>query len=110
MKSLFRFSSFMMSLGILVGFVACLFLYYGATMLLMVPGYPGEEYFAKDRIVYGVIPAAVGSALVLLSSWLWSRASGVEFWLCAKRVIRWLIGLVMGLLVILIVIARFRQN
>lgn len=48
-----------MSVKILSGVlfvIACVALYAGAVMLLFVPGYPGESYFAPQRMLYGVPP------------------------------------------------------
>jgi hypothetical protein len=50
--------------------VGSIFLYYGAGFLLLVPGIPGEPYFVKERWVYGVLPLAVGTLIVIASALL----------------------------------------
>jgi hypothetical protein len=103
-------SVLMKALGVVVGFIACFLLYYGATMLLMVPGYPGEGYFAKGRVIYGLLPMVTSLVLILLCAWLWSRASGTDFFLCVWRTICWLVGSVVAFWLVLFVIAGFRQS
>lgn len=41
---------------------ACFLLYYGGTMLLFVPAYPGEGYFVIGRLLHGVLPFVAGLA------------------------------------------------
>jgi uncharacterized membrane protein YidH (DUF202 family) len=43
-------------------------------MLLLVPGYPGENYFAAKRILFGVLPTMASVAILVLAAWLWSRS------------------------------------
>ncbi len=55
---------------------ASLLLIYGSTMLFLVPGYPGENYFGsliEGRFVYGVLPFVSGVAMLVTTRWLWSR-------------------------------------
>ena len=40
------------------------------------PGYPGEHYWQKPRIIYGVIPLIVGVFGTCVSGWLAARNSG----------------------------------
>ena len=63
-----------MKLACVVLFIAaCALLYFGSGMLLFVPGYPGENYFALKRVIYGVLPALGSVGLLTLVSWLWVR-------------------------------------
>jgi hypothetical protein len=56
--------------------LACVALYFGVGMLLMVPGDPyHHEPYLKGRVLFGVLPTALGVVLVLTAGWLWSRAS-----------------------------------
>jgi len=100
----------MKALGVAADVIACFLLYYGATMLLMVPGYPGEGYFAKGRIIYGLLPIVASLVLILVCAWLWSRASGTDFLVCVWRTICWSVGLVVAFFLLLFVIAGFRQS
>ncbi|MCU1273494.1 MAG: hypothetical protein JWO48_925 [Bryobacterales bacterium] len=59
-------------LGILF-LVGCFLFYYGGTMLLLVPGVPGEAYFNWDRVQYGGIPVVIGLGALLLAGRLWAR-------------------------------------
>src|SRR5690242_5662585 len=50
---------------------ACVLLYFGTGMLLVVPGYPGEGYFVAKRIIYGFLPSVCSGALLVAVGWLW---------------------------------------
>ena len=53
-------------------------LYFGITMLLFVPGYPGESYLKSlfaGRFLYGVLPGTLGVALLVTVGWLWDRSN-----------------------------------
>lgn len=100
----------MKALGSLLGLIACFLCYYGGTMLLIVPGYTGENYFAHGRIIYGLLPMVTSLLLVLLCAWLWSRASGSDFVVSVCQTICWLVGLVGAFWLVLFVIAGFRQS
>jgi hypothetical protein len=63
----------MKSLSIVAAIPACFLVYYGAVMLFMVPGYPGEPYFAAGRVIYGCVPMTLGVGLFLLARWFWKR-------------------------------------
>ena len=52
--------------------VAIALLYYGATMLVFVPGYPGERYFSVGRLVYGVGPTVASLTMIVLAAKTWS--------------------------------------
>jgi hypothetical protein len=55
--------------------MGCFSLYYGGTMLLLVPGSPGEVFLNRDRILYGGIPLVVGVGAVMIAGQLWGRAN-----------------------------------
>jgi len=55
---------------------ACVLLYLGSGMLLVMPGYPGESYLVRERILYGVLPTLLSAALLVTVGWLWVRAGG----------------------------------
>ena len=95
-------------LSIIAAIPACFLLYFGTGMLLVVPGYPGEGYFAKGRIVYGFVPVALSVALLLLSAWLWSYATRTNFEKCVGWVFGGSIGLIVLFWVVLIVIANLQ--
>ena len=42
-------------------------------MLLLVPGSPGGPYWARNRVVYGVIPLSAGLLALAGSSWTAAR-------------------------------------
>lgn len=56
---------------------ACVLLYFGSTMLLLVPSYRGESYFA-GRIEYGVLPTLGSIVLLITVGWLWARATSMS--------------------------------
>jgi len=89
--------------------IACPLLYYGSAMLLFVPGYTGESYFASGRMIYGAFPTLVSVALLVLAGWLWSRAVGVEEWSqFVARAFSWAFGAVAAFWIGLILISWFR--
>jgi hypothetical protein len=59
--------------------VGCWLLYYGTTMLFLVPGNPYESYWKsmfEGRFVYGVVPALASAILLAAVGWIWDRTSG----------------------------------
>jgi hypothetical protein len=98
----------MKSMGVITVGVACFLLYYGTGMLFMVPGYPGEGYFAKFRIVYGFVPTALSIALLGIAGWFWSRATSSSFWRSVGLAFRWSIGLIVLFWIGLIVVAHLQ--
>ncbi|MEO8662819.1 MAG: hypothetical protein ABI693_30445 [Bryobacteraceae bacterium] len=52
--------------------VAVPLLYYGVTMLLLVPGYPGEHYLSVGRLLYGGGPTLASIAVIVLAAKTWS--------------------------------------
>lgn len=49
--------------------IASVLLYFGLGMLLLVPGDPGGPYWAKQRVVYGVVPFVSGLVVLAISTW-----------------------------------------
>ena len=49
---------------------ACVLLYFGTGMLLVVPGYPGEAYFVTKRVLYGFLPCVCSGTLLIAVGWL----------------------------------------
>ena len=45
-------------------------------MLLLMPGYPGEHYLTRGRVLYGVIPIVLSLSLMSVAGWFWSRTGG----------------------------------
>ncbi len=39
-------------------------------MLLLMPGYPGESYWQRERVVYRLLPFFAGTLFVGFSSWV----------------------------------------
>ena len=48
-------------------------LYYGSVMLLFVAGYPGESYWQRERIIYGVAPLGLSAIFFLAGCTFKSR-------------------------------------
>lgn len=84
--------------------IACLALYAGAVMLLFVPGYPGEGYFAPKRMLYGIPPILLSITLLVTVAWLWIR-SGSDISL--RRAITNSFLWAMGTLTFLSIVAMF---
>jgi hypothetical protein len=62
---------------IVVLFLAgCILLYYGGTMLLLVPGAPGESYLNWDRVRYGGIPFVIALGALVIAGRMWGRSRG----------------------------------
>lgn len=61
-------------LSLLLFVIACIALYAGAIMLLFVPGYPGESYFAPKRMLYGIPPTVLSIVLLVAVGWVWTRS------------------------------------
>jgi hypothetical protein len=59
----------------LLAFASFLF-YFGLGMLLLVPGAPGEPYWAKERLIYGVVPLCAGLTLATAGPWIALRTHG----------------------------------
>ncbi len=49
---------------------AAFLLWYGALSLLFTPGSVNEPYLSSGRILYGVLPAALGVASAIAAVWL----------------------------------------
>lgn len=58
------------ALAIVFFAAACFMLYYGSTMLLLVPGVPGGMYWTRERALYGLFPAGSGLGLLGLAAWV----------------------------------------
>ena len=43
---------------------------YGAMSLLFVPGSPNEPYLSTSRMLYGVLPVALGLGSLICAVWL----------------------------------------
>lgn len=90
---------------------ACVALYYGTGMLLVVPGFPGESYFALKRMLYGVLPTLLSAALLLASGWLWTRSgSGINLRKAVANSFSLAVGAVVLFWIGLLVIASIRQG
>jgi len=84
-------------------------LYFGAVMLFLVP--ESDSYLDRERVVYGVLPAALSVSLFALAAWLWTRAGGLGSWYSYAR--RFVIGAVVLIAlfwVVLIVMWNIRQG
>lgn len=57
--------------------VAFALLYYSTTMLLFVPTAFQDPYLSKNRVLFGVIPLLISSAILVLVAKLSARASGL---------------------------------
>jgi hypothetical protein len=44
-------------------------------MTFLVPGYPGESFFQKDRLLLGVLPLLAAMAILSVAGWLFLRSS-----------------------------------
>jgi hypothetical protein len=89
--------------------LGCFFLYFGAFMLLVVPGGPGEPYLDWRRIAYGAAPTALSIGLLILAGWFWSRSGGVaSLGTYVQRAFLVAIGLVVLFWVGLIVVAHLQ--
>jgi hypothetical protein len=42
-------------------------------MAFFVPGYRGEAYFQKDRVLLGILPFSLGICLISVAGWLFSK-------------------------------------
>jgi hypothetical protein len=49
---------------------ASIALYCGVGELLLVPHAPGEPYWAKERLLYGVIPVFLGFTIATFAGWI----------------------------------------
>jgi hypothetical protein len=97
--------------SILLFVVACVVLYFGTGMLFVVPGYPGEGYFVRKRILYGLLPTMSSAGLLVAVGWLWDRSSKPED--CGKYVKRSFLYAMAAISLFwlgLIIIADFRQG
>jgi hypothetical protein len=55
---------------------ACVSFYFGSGWLFMLPTFPGEHYFSRERMVPGLGFSALGIVLVIIAGWMWARISG----------------------------------
>jgi hypothetical protein len=46
----------------------------GVIMTFFVPGYPGESFFQKDRLLLGVLPMLAAMAILSMSGWTFLRS------------------------------------
>ncbi|MGD0135093.1 MAG: hypothetical protein ABSE57_23855 [Bryobacteraceae bacterium] len=53
--------------------VASILLYYGLGILFLVPGNTGGPYWAKERVVYGIVPLSLGLLSIGTSAWSATR-------------------------------------
>lgn len=58
--------------------IASALLYYGTTMLFLVPASPGH-YFDQNLLLYGILPTLLSVALLVTVGWLWVRTGGSVF-------------------------------
>ncbi len=90
---------------------ACVLLYYGTTMLLLVPGYPGETFFAAKRMLYGGLPTLLSAALLVSAGWLWTRSgSAVSLRKAIANSFSWALGAVVLFWIGLLIVAGIRQG
>lgn len=81
---------------------ACVALYSGAVMLLFVPGYPGESYFAAKRMLYGIPPTLLSIALLVTAAWLWTRSGSA---ISVRKAIANSFSLAIGILLLFGIVA-----
>jgi len=62
------------SAGIFTLVIGTAAFYYGATMTFLVPGTPGESFFQKDRVIFGILPLLAALAILSLAGWLFLRS------------------------------------
>jgi uncharacterized membrane protein YidH (DUF202 family) len=97
--------------SIIAFLAACALLYYGAVMLLMVPGSPGEQYLSADRVLYGVTPILLSLSLLGAATWLWPRAnSSTTGRKRFSKVFSWAISGVGLFWILLMIIAAIRNS
>ena len=97
--------------SILVFIGACVLLYFGSGMLMVVQGYPGEGYFAPRRILYGVLPTILSAALLVSVGWLWTRSdSAVSLRKAIANSFAWALGAIGLFWIGLLIVASFRQD
>jgi uncharacterized membrane protein YidH (DUF202 family) len=60
------------SLAFLAGTFA---LSYGFAETFLVPGTPGETFFQRDRVLFGLLPLAIAISILCLAGWFFARAS-----------------------------------
>jgi hypothetical protein len=90
---------------------ACVALYYGSGMLLVVPGYPGESYLVAKRMGYGILPILLSAALLTSAGWLWGRSSGtVSIRKAIANSFSWAVGAVILFWIGLLIVASIRQG
>lgn len=101
----------MKALTVVLFFGACVLLYFGSGMLLVVPSYRGESYFSTGRILYGVLPTVLCGVLLTIVGWLWTR-TGSRIGLRKAIVKSFCLAFAsIGLLwLILLVIARVKEG
>jgi hypothetical protein len=61
--------------GVLTFAVGTFLLAYGVAMAFFVPGYPGESYFQKNRLLYGVLPSVISVVVLGIAGWFFFRSS-----------------------------------
>ena len=91
--------------------LACSLLYYGTAELFFVPRHLHESYFARDRVLYGVLPTLASGAVLVVVGWLWARSRGlIDFRRTIIAAIRYAIGAVVLFWVGLIIVSDLRQG
>lgn len=48
-------------------------------MLCCVPGYPGERFWQRERLLYGVLPFCAALTLFALAAVVWLRFRHIKF-------------------------------
>ena len=90
---------------------ACVALYYGSGMLLVVPGYPGESHFAAKRMLYGILPTLLSAGLLASAGWFWARSgSAVTLTKAIANSFSWAIAAVALFWIALMIIGGIRQG
>ena len=91
--------------------LACALLYYGTAELFFVPRHLHDSYFTPARVLYGVLPTLLSSALLTSVGWLWARSHGsTNFRRPIIAAFRWAIGAVFLFWVGLIIVADLRRS
>jgi hypothetical protein len=89
---------------------ACVLLYFGSGMLLVVPSIPGH-YFDLKLLLYGVLPIVLSATLLATVGWLWTRSGGsLNLGKAIGRSFSFAIAAVLLFWIGLIIIADLRQG
>jgi hypothetical protein len=63
-------------LGLPMALITCFLLYFGISMLFLVPGYPGEPYLPTlfhGRFLYGTLPFVLGVLSLAMTIKVWKH-------------------------------------